>query len=105
MSASQMAGISCPGLEQAVGNQASIRNVVKHVILLLGSLLLIVGLTGCRASSGAHEARYLANGQRYMAKQDYARAVLQFRNATQDAPDSADAHYYLGTALFSLGDH
>jgi Tfp pilus assembly protein PilF len=53
--------------------------------------------------SGARQARHIASGERYMAKQDYARAVPEFRNAIKIAPNSADAHYRLGMALLSVG--
>jgi tetratricopeptide (TPR) repeat protein len=46
----------------------------------------------------------MAMGQRCMAKQDYNRAILEFRNATQIAPASAEAHYQLGLALLAGGD-
>jgi tetratricopeptide (TPR) repeat protein len=78
---------------------------VKHVeTLIWTTCALLMFAAGCRSDAGAREARHLAVGQRCMEKKDFARAVLEFRNATQLSPRSDKAHYHLGLALLAVGD-
>jgi tetratricopeptide (TPR) repeat protein len=60
--------------------------------------------SGCGGPAKAREARYLATGARYMEKRDFARAALEFKNAVQISPDSAEVNYRLGTAFLGTGD-
>jgi len=78
--------------------------VKRFQTAILCGIALVIVLSGCRLGSGAREARRLAVGQRYMEKQDYSRAVLEFRNAIAAAPQSAEAHYQLATALLAMGN-
>ncbi len=73
---------------------------------LLGGLALVAILisVGCGGGGVAREARHMATGRRYMEKKDYVRAVIEFRNAAQAAPASAEPHYQMGLALLESGD-
>src|SRR5689334_7174444 len=55
-----------------------------------------VALAGCARSPEAQEARYLESGKRLMEKKDYARALIQFRNAAKAMPRDAEPHYQAG---------
>ncbi|MGA2723318.1 MAG: tetratricopeptide repeat protein [Bryobacteraceae bacterium] len=45
----------------------------------------------------------METGKRFLAKKDYARATLQFRNAIQLAPNDVEAHYELALAYLGQG--
>ncbi len=77
-----------------------IRNA-KRVVAL--SFLLIV-IAGCRTSPQASEAKYLQRGDALVEKKDYARALLEFRNATSAKPKDAEPYYQMGLAYLGSGD-
>src|SRR5436190_4695012 len=64
----------------------------------VGVLMLIVfsgaALTGCR--SGSAEVHYLDRGKELLAKKEYARAILEFKNATRLQPKDAEPYYQTG---------
>src|SRR5689334_15081703 len=61
-------------------------------------ILLGVVLESCNRSPEALRDKYVAAGKQLLQKKDYARAILQFRNATQTMPKDAEAYYQLGLA-------
>jgi tetratricopeptide (TPR) repeat protein len=65
-------------------------------------ILAILTLSGC-ASPVDKEAKFLEGGKRYLAKKDFQRAVLQFRNAIQAVPNDPEPHYQLSVAYLALG--
>lgn len=50
------------------------------------------------------ETRALARGKNLLAKGDYGRSLLEFRNAIQAMPKDAEAHYQAGLAALGKGD-
>jgi tetratricopeptide (TPR) repeat protein len=50
----------------------------------------------CSRSPQQREARFMELGKKLLAKKDYARAGLEFRNAIQAAPADAEPYYQLG---------
>jgi tetratricopeptide (TPR) repeat protein len=48
--------------------------------------------------------RYLGEGKRFLAKKDYPRAILQFRNASKAMPNNAEPYYQLGITAVAMGD-
>src|ERR1035441_10988097 len=53
---------------------------------------------GCNRSPQAKEAQYLKRGIALIAKKDYGRAALEFRNAIKAMPKDAEPYYQLGLA-------
>jgi len=81
------------------------KNLTRSRILtacFIGGLALAGA--GCARDPGAKEARFLKNGRSFMEKKDYARAILQFRNAVQLKPQDAEAYYQLGLAYLAKAD-
>lgn len=72
-------------------------------ILIFLLLVAVVGAS-CARTPQQKEARYLANGKQRMLRKDYARAILQFRNAVQAMPGDAEAYYQLALAQLAGGD-
>jgi cytochrome c-type biogenesis protein CcmH/NrfG len=72
--------------------------------LLVGSgvIVLVFGI-GCHRSPQSREAAYLKRGLDLAAHKDYARAVLEFRNAAQVMPTDAEPRYRLGLAYLRSG--
>src|ERR1051326_6118626 len=58
---------------------------------------------GCTRSPQEREARFLAQGKKALLNKDYARAILDFRNAVAIAPKDAEAYYQLGWAMLQQG--
>ena len=68
------------------------------------AVLAAIVLCGCLRSPEQKEAAYLARGKEYYAKKDYARAILQFRNAAAVKPKDAEPFYQLGLAYMMARD-
>ena len=64
----------------------------------------MLALSGCALTKEAKEAKFLSLGKQQYAKKDYARAVIEFRNAIRIAPNDAEAYYQLGLAYTGTGD-
>ena len=67
-------------------------------------LLVVLMSAGCTRSPEAKSAAYIEAGKKLLEKKDPARAILQFRNATQATPKNAEAHYQLALAQLAAGD-
>jgi Tfp pilus assembly protein PilF len=66
------------------------------------AIIAVLFLSGC-ANPAEKRARFVETGKRFLDKKDYARAILQFRNAIQVAPKDAEGHYELALAYLGLG--
>ena len=77
----------------------------SSVFSVLATVVLISAMGGCSRTSpkGRHD-RFLAAGRKMLDKQDYARAVLEFKNAARIMPQDAEAQYQLGLAALGLQD-
>src|ERR1017187_1095885 len=70
-----------------------------------GAMMVLFGLSIlCSSSPKAMEARYLRRGEALMAKKDYSRALLEFKNASGVMPKDAEPKYQTGLAYLALGD-
>ena len=76
----------------------TIRRQTRYALLV--SVCLIFSLQGCSRET---PEKFIASGKSYLAKQDIPAALIQFKNAVQKAPNSAEARYLLGIA-FEEGD-
>jgi tetratricopeptide (TPR) repeat protein len=78
---------------------------MKQLFLLLFVVVLATaGITACTKSPEVRTQQALERGKKRFEAKDYARAVLEFKNATQASPQSAEAQYQLGVALLATGD-
>lgn len=68
------------------------------IILLLASLV-----AGCRSASS--EGQFLSRGKQLIDKKEYARAILEFRNASRLQPKSAEPYYQAALAYLGMGDY
>jgi tetratricopeptide (TPR) repeat protein len=83
---------------QEKGKLMAITRKLAIVTLLLAAL---VALAGCSRKS---DTALIENGKQFMAKKDYLRAALQFRNAIRANPKNAEAQYQLALAQIGFGD-
>ncbi len=77
-------------------------NLKSAALILAVSILAVSG--GCRRSPEAKMARFLAEGKKQTLKKDYARAILEFKNAIQARPKEAEPWFQLGLAYQATGD-
>jgi tetratricopeptide (TPR) repeat protein len=70
--------------------------------MLLISIALT--LTSCSRDPQKAKAKYLAAGQKYMSKQQYGDAAIEFRNALRLDPQFVDAYYELAQATLAQHD-
>src|SRR5215468_9612228 len=71
------------------------------------TVLLVVGLlivAGCSRSPEAQKARYLERGDKYVAREQYREAILEYRNVIRLDPANARATKQLGLAHYQLGE-
>ena len=78
------------------------RRLCRTVIAV--SMLAILTLSGCNLSPEAKEASFLEKGRKEVAKQNYAAAILYFKNASAAKPWDAEPYYRLGLAYLAGGD-
>jgi Tfp pilus assembly protein PilF len=72
----------------------------------LGLALALGGpLAGCGLFAPKTEAAFLKKGQDRVAAKDYARALLEFRNASRLAPQDAEPYYEIGLTQLHIGDY
>ena len=74
-----------------------------HCRLLAASLATAVLLI-CSGCTGEKPASMLESAKQHIAKRDYKVAIIQTKNALQKMPDSAEARFLLGKALFESGE-
>ena len=69
----------------------------QHTSRMLSAAMLIAILlaAGCSRNAASREALHLKRGKEMLAKQDLARASLEFRNAAQAAPKDAEPVYQM----------
>jgi tetratricopeptide (TPR) repeat protein len=79
-------------------------NWMKLLTLAAVSFGAFTVSTGCLRSPEAKKARYLETGKKQMEQKDYARALLQFKNAVQMDVKDAESWYQLGRAYLSVND-
>lgn len=72
------------------------------LILCIGAVAL--SYSGCARSPQAKRDKYLTAGKKQMDKKDYARALLEFKNAAAATPKDAEPFYQLGLAFLGTGD-
>lgn len=66
-------------------------------------LAAVLAMAGCLRSPEEKYAEFMDSGKKYMEKQDYSSAVLQFKNAARVMPEDAEAHYQGALAELRLG--
>ncbi len=67
-------------------------------------LIPVLIATGCARSPEAKKARYLERGDRYVAREKYREAILEYRNVLRIDQNNARAIRQLGLAHYQLGD-
>jgi putative PEP-CTERM system TPR-repeat lipoprotein len=73
--------------------------------IYLTSVVLALAGTACTKSPEQRRQQFIAAGQGMMEKKDFARAVLEFKNAAQVVPNHPEAYYRLGLAYLASGDY
>jgi tetratricopeptide (TPR) repeat protein len=69
---------------------------MKSLTLLI--LLTLLSLGGCSRNPQAQHDKFMKSGRHYLEQGKYAEAAIEYRNAVQADPNSADAHEQLAAA-------
>lgn len=77
---------------------------LRHYGFRASILFLAILIAGCSRDPATREAKALERGKNLLAKQDYSRALLEFKNAAQAMPKDAEPYYQTGLASLGLGD-
>jgi tetratricopeptide (TPR) repeat protein len=62
-------------------------------------------MAACGRSPETRRDRFLAKGKELLDKKEYARALLEFKNASQALPNDSQSYYYIGWAATELKDY
>ena len=76
---------------------------LRHFFALLIAIAIIVGISGCSRDPNVRKQKYLESGKRFMDKQKFREAAIQFSNALQVDKNFADGHYQLAQAYAAMG--
>src|SRR5260370_39370068 len=79
---------------------AAKKELVVSILLMSTALLL----RSCAGDPQKAKVKYLASGQKYMKKGQYASAVIEYRNALKLDPRFVDAYYRLAQAALAQHD-
>ncbi len=69
-------------------------------IVLIAALLF-----GCSISPQARRDKFLARGKHLLQTKEYARAILEFKNAASAMPKDPESYYQMGLALWGTQDY
>ena len=61
-------------------------------------------LVGCASKPAEKADRFISMGKAHMNERDYARAMLDFKNAAQLLPKDAEPRYQMALAMLAMGD-
>lgn len=67
------------------------------------AILIVFVAIGCKSSPQSRERKFLGAGKALLAKKEFARASLEFRNAVQAMPADPEAYYQLGVSYLGSG--
>src|ERR1700680_4945877 len=68
-------------------------------ICIVGTAIAM--MSSCRTAPQEKETKYLKRGQEQLAKKDYSRALLDFKNAAQTMPKDPEPYYQSGLAYLA----
>jgi putative PEP-CTERM system TPR-repeat lipoprotein len=71
---------------------------------LVTCIVLVFASAACSQSPEERRKKFIAAGDRLVQKKDWARAILEFKNAAQAMPAHPEAYYRLALAHLAEGD-
>jgi len=66
------------------------------------ALIVATAMAGCGGSPQTQEARFLKRGKEFLAKKDFSRALLEFKNAAKAMPKDAEPDFQTGLAYLGF---
>ena len=76
----------------------------RHWLLLLFPLLLVMVCSACTQTPSAKKARFMESGRRFYDNKDYARAIIEWKNAVAVANGDPEPSYWLGMGYLGAGN-
>ena len=80
------------------------KTVFRQVTAAAILLSVVLTISSCSRDPQRAKVKYLAAGQKYMAKKQYGDAAIEFRNALRLDPRFVDAYYELAQATLAQHD-
>src|SRR5258708_4382637 len=77
-------------------------SVAKRSVVAI--IVAVVAFAGCARKPQEKAARFISNGKKHLKNNDYARAILEFRNAAQADPKDAEPYYQSALTNLATGD-
>ena len=77
---------------------------IEKQISVVCLVVLMVGAVACGRTPMQKRDQFLGSGRRLFERKEYARAVLDFKNAAAAMPRDAEAYYQLGRAYAAYGE-
>src|ERR1700693_34507 len=75
----------------------------RRISAWIGFVLSTCLFAGCASDPNVRKQKYLESGNRYLAKEKYREAAIQYQNALQVDPRFVEGHYQLAQAYLKLG--
>src|ERR1700690_3132313 len=80
------------------------KTAFRHAIVATFLMSAALTMSSCSRDPQRAKVKYLAAGQKYMAKKQYGDAAIEFRNALRLDPRFVDAYYQLAQATLAQHD-
>jgi tetratricopeptide (TPR) repeat protein len=78
--------------------------ILRSGSMFWAAFVLLIAASGCARSPEAKRNKFMNSGRHYLEKHEYARAVLDFRNAVAAMPGDGESFYQLGLAYVGARD-
>ena len=65
-------------------------------------LIILIVVVSCSQDPAQKRAKYMERGDGYFEKQEYNKAVIEYKNAIQAEPNFARGHYQLGLVYLKM---
>src|SRR5262245_4820295 len=84
--------------------QHALEHTMKRVFVALSLAAFAFAGAACKEDPQVAKKRYLQSGDQFIAKQNYAEAIIQYRNAVVKDGSSGEARFKLADAYEKTGD-
>jgi tetratricopeptide (TPR) repeat protein len=77
----------------------------QKLALVVATICVVAGSVACQRSPQEREAIFLKRGRALLEQENYSRAILEFRNATDAMPKDAEPYYQISLAYLETRNY